>query len=153
MDRPPGVFRDLLEMKMNTAIEPRPARRAARAGATALAGMGAMLALAACASGPPIPTASLDAASQAIVSAERSDAARHAAGELNQARTRLAAANVEVAGKRMVNAQQLADEARADAELASAKAGVAKARAANEELRRSTGTLVEEMQRNTGDTR
>lgn len=138
---------------MNTTTDSLLARRAGRAGATALAGMSAVLALSGCASSPPVPTASIDAAKQAISSAERSDASRHAAGELNEARTRLAAVDAEVAGKRMTKAQQLADEARASAELASARAGVAKARAANEELRRSTRTMVEEMERNAGDTR
>ncbi len=109
------------------------------------------LALAACASTPPPPTASLDAARQAISSAERSDAAQHAPAELNQARTSIAAAQAEVTAKKMVAAQRLADEARADAELASARAGAAKARAMNEEMKRSTSTLVEEMQRTAGD--
>lgn len=136
---------------MNIASSTRLPRSAAR-GAT-LAGMTAMLALSACASTPPAPTASLQAADQAITSAERSDAARHAAAELSSARSRLAEAKTEVAAERMTRAQQLADEARADAELASARAGVAKARAANEEIRRSTSTMVEEMQRNAGATR
>lgn len=137
---------------MNIAFNTRfPRRSAAGVGAPALAGLAVVLALQGCAATPPVPTASLDAATQAISSAERSDAARHAAGELSEARARLAAANTEVTAKRMTRAQQLADEARADAELVSARAGVAKARAANEELRRSTGTMIEEMQRNAGD--
>lgn len=111
------------------------------------------LALAACASTPPPPTASLDAARQAIASAERSDAAQHAPAELNQARTRIAAAQAEVTAEKMVAAERLADQSRADAELASARAGAVKARAMNEEMKRSTSTLVEEMQRTTGDRR
>lgn len=135
---------------MNIAFHTRFPRRAAGSGAGAL-GLMALLGLQGCASTPPAPTVSLSAAEQAIASAERSDAARHAAGELGEARSRLAAANTEVTAKRMTRAQQLADEARADAELASARAGVAKARAANEELKRSTGTMIEEMQRNAGE--
>lgn len=113
----------------------------------------AALALAACASTPPPPTANLDAARQAISSAERSDAAQHAPAELNQARTKIAAAQAEVTAERMVAAEWLADQSRADAELASARAGAAKARAMNEEMKRSTSTLVEEMQRTAGDGR
>jgi hypothetical protein len=109
-----------------------------------------VLAIAACATVPP-PTASLDAARQAIASAERSDAARYAPAELNQARVRLVAADAEVTGKKMQSAEWLANESRADAELASAKAGAAKARTMNDEMKRSTSTLIEEMQRTTGD--
>jgi hypothetical protein len=91
------------------------------------------------------------AALQAIASAERSDAARYAPAELNQARVRLVAADAEVTGKKMLAAEWLANESRADAELASAKAGAAKARTMNDEMKRSTSTLIEEMQRTTGD--
>lgn len=111
----------------------------------------AVLAIAACASTPPPPTASLEAARQAIASAERSDAARHAPAELAQARTRIAAAEAEVTAKRMVAGGRLADESRADAEYASAKAGAAKAREMNDEMKRSTSTLIQEMERSTGD--
>jgi hypothetical protein len=111
-----------------------------------------MLGIVACASTPPAPTAALDAATQAIASAERSDASQHAAGELNQARGKLASANAEVAKKEMISAERFALESRAEAELASARAGVAKARITNDEMKRSTSTLIEEMQRNSGDT-
>lgn len=110
----------------------------------------AMLVIAACATAP-VPTASLDAARQAIASAERSEAARYAPEELNQARVRLVAADAEVSGRKMLAAEWLARESRADAELASAKAGAAKARTMNDEMKRSTSTLIEEMQRTTGD--
>src|SRR5690606_31622273 len=90
------------------------------------------LALAACAAAPPPPPASLDAARQAIPTAERPDAAQHAPAELNQARTNIAAAQAEVSAEKMVAAERLADQSRADAELASAKAGAAKARSMNE---------------------
>jgi hypothetical protein len=127
-----------------------PANRGVKlCGAVAVAGV---LGLAACASTPPAPTAALQAAEQAIAGAERTDASRHAAGELNQARSKLAAANAQVADKKMVRAGQLAEESRAEAELASARTGAAKAKATNDEMKRSTGTLMEEMRRNEGDT-
>ena len=50
----------------------------------------------------------------------------------------------------MLLAAWLADEARAGAELAAAKAGAVKANAVNEDIKRSTATLVDEMQRKTG---
>ena len=99
---------------------------------------------------PPVPTASLQAAQQAIASAERVEAGRYAAGDLGSARAKLAAADVAVTGKQMVLAGRDADEARADAELASARTAVAKANAVNEDMKRSTGALVEEMNRSSG---
>jgi hypothetical protein len=51
----------------------------------------------------------------------------------------------------MMTAEWFADESRAEAELASAKAGAAKASTMNDEMKRSTATLIEEMQRNAGD--
>jgi hypothetical protein len=114
-------------------------------------GVLATLFLAACASTPP-PTAQLQAAQQAIASAETTEAGRYAAAELGAARTKLALANVAVTEKRMAVAGQFADESRAEAELASAKTANAKAIAVNDEMKRSTGVLVDEMKRSTGGT-
>jgi hypothetical protein len=50
----------------------------------------------------------------------------------------------------LILANQFADEARAEAELAVAKTTEAKASAVNEDMKRSTGTLVEEMKRGAG---
>jgi hypothetical protein len=115
------------------------------------AGALATLFLAGCATTPPAPTARLQAAQQAIASAERTEAGRYAAGDLGAARTKLASADSAVSEKRMMLAGQFADESRAEAELASARTSVAKATAVNDEMKRSTGTLVEEMKRSTGD--
>jgi hypothetical protein len=43
------------------------------------------------------------------------------------------------------------DESRVEAELATAKTAAVKARLVNDEMKRSTGTLIDEMQRNTGE--
>ena len=51
----------------------------------------------------------------------------------------------------MILAERFAEESRAEAELASAKTAATKANAVNDEMRRSTGTLIEEMQRSSGD--
>jgi hypothetical protein len=109
------------------------------------------LILVGCASTPPAPTASLLAAQQAIANAERVEAARFAAGELAAARTKLASADTAVTEKRMVLAEQFANESRAEAELASAKTAASKANAVNDEMKRGTGTLMEEMKRTSGD--
>ena len=51
----------------------------------------------------------------------------------------------------MVVAEHLADQSRAEAELASAEPSVAKANAVNDEMKRSNGTLIDEMKRGSGD--
>jgi PBP1b-binding outer membrane lipoprotein LpoB len=115
--------------------------------ATVLAGA---LIITACAS-TPAPTAQLQAAQQAIAAAERTDASRHAAAELGAAQAKLASANTAVHAREMDAAARLADESRVEAELAAARTASVKARMVNDEMKRSTGTLIDEMQRNTGD--
>jgi hypothetical protein len=115
-------------------------------------GLTGVLLLGACASAPP-PTASLQAARQAISEADRAEAGHYASGELGDARTKLSSADKAVAEKNMAMAERLADESRADAELASAKTANLKAIAVNDEMKRSTSTLIEEMQRNSGENR
>jgi Domain of unknown function (DUF4398) len=114
------------------------------------AGLTGVLLLAACASTPP-PTASLQAAHQAISDAERAEAGRYAAAELGEARSKLASADTAVSEQKMTMAEQFADESRVEAQLASAKTADVKAKAVNDETTHSTGTLIEEMQRKSGD--
>jgi hypothetical protein len=109
-----------------------------------------LLILGACASTPP-PTSSLQGAREAIANAERVEAGRYASGELAEARTKLASADTAVSEQRMPMAERLANESRVEAELASAKTADVKATAVNDEMKRSNGTLVEEMQRSSGD--
>lgn len=111
---------------------------------------GAVIALAACASTPPPPVASLEAARQAIANAEQARAVEHAPLELREARDKLAAANNAVDNENMLAAQQLAEESRVLAELAFARAEMEDARIVNDEIIRSTVVLHEEMQRGTG---
>lgn len=106
--------------------------------------------MAACATVPPEPTVALKAAEQAISVADRARIADAASPELSEAREKLAAAQTAVQDKHMVEAERLALESRADAELASAKTEAAKALAVNEEMKRSTEVLRQEMQRNSG---
>ena len=114
-------------------------------------GFTGVLLLAACASTPPAPLANLQAAQQAIAAAERGEAARYAPGELSEAHTKLALANTAITERKMVVAEHFADQSRAEAELASAKTSAAKANAVNDEMKRSNGTLVDEMKRGSGD--
>src|SRR5579872_957202 len=124
--------------------------QAYRGSRMALGLMGVLL-LAACASTPPAPTANLQAAQQAIAAAERGEAARYAPGELSEAHTKLALADTAITERKMVAAEHFADQSRAEAELASAKTSAAKANAVNDEMKRSNGTLVDEMKRNSGE--
>ena len=117
----------------------------------AAVGLSAALAIGACASTPPAPTAQIDAAQVAIAKAEQADAGRLAAGDLSEARAKLASANTAVQAEEMVAAAQFAEESQVAAELASSRATASKAKAVNEEMQRSTGTLVEEMQRVEGE--
>jgi hypothetical protein len=105
----------------------------------------------ACVSTPPAPTAALQAARLAVAQAEQADASRYAGEQLGEARVKLASADTAVRDQRMIMAERFADESRAEAELASAKTGAAKAQAVNVEMTHSTSTLVEEMQRSSGD--
>ncbi len=113
------------------------------------AGVTGVLMLAACASTPP-PTASLQAAHQAISNAERAEAGRYAPAELGEARSKLTSADTAVSEQKMTMAEQYANESRVEAQLASARTADLKARAVNDEMSRSNGTLIEEMQRNSG---
>ena len=110
----------------------------------------ALVLLGGCASTPPAPSANLQAAQQAIVNAERLDAGVHAAAELSEARGKLAAAQRAVSEEEMITAQRLADEARVGADLAAARTGTVKAKAVNEDMKRGTATLVDEMKRQSG---
>ncbi|WP_331345671.1 DUF4398 domain-containing protein [Cellvibrio sp. UBA7661] len=103
-----------------------------------------------CASTPKAPTGALQAAELAIAKAEQDRVADYASPELSEAREKLTAARVAVAEKEMVRAARLAEQARADAELASAKTQSAKAQEVNAELDKNADILQRELQRNSG---
>ena len=115
------------------------------------AGLAGALLITACASTPPAPTAELAAAQSAISAAEQVDAGRHASVELDEARTKLTSANTAVQEERMDAAAQLAVQSQVAAELATAKTAQHKAKAVNEDMQRSSGVLVDEMQRSEGE--
>jgi len=109
--------------------------------------VGVLMLLAACASMPPAPDSALDAAKVAISNAEKADAGQFAGAELGEAREKLASADSAVREENMIAAERFAQEARVQAELASARTASAKAAAVNKEMERGADALTEEMQR------
>jgi Mg2+ and Co2+ transporter CorA len=124
---------------------PRP-----HASAITLLGLGCALLLAACASAPPVPEIALSSAKQAIAVADQARVTDASSPVLSEARDKLAAAETAVTEKRMDDAERLAKESRVDAELATAQASATKDQAVNDEMIKSTQTLSQEMQRNSG---
>jgi hypothetical protein len=126
-----------------------------RFGRTLRGGAVAALALAAvaCAATPPAPEAALQAAQQAIVTAEGVDAGHSAPGELGEARSKLVEANAAVQDGRMVAAERYALQSRASADLAAAKTAAVKAMAVNAEMKSGNAALMEELDRNEGESR
>lgn len=114
-------------------------------------GISGVLLLGACASTPPAPMGNLQAAQQAIAAAERGEAARYAPGELSEAHAKLTLADTAITERKMVIAEHFADQSRAEAELASAKASAVKAGLVNDEMKRNNSTLIDEMKRGSGD--
>ena len=106
--------------------------------------------LGACASMPALPAQELQAADLAITNAEQAGVADYAAPELGRARDKLTSARSAVEREEMLLAANLAEEAKVEADLATANAGMLKARAINEEMQDSIDTLKQEMQRNSG---
>jgi hypothetical protein len=135
---------------MQMHISTQPCRRH---GASLAFGILGSSMIAACAGTPPAPTAALNAAHVAITEAERVDAGHYAGDALTEARAKLELANADVAAKRMIPAERLANESRTEAELAAATTGAMKAKAVNADMQRSNSTLIDEMQRNAGDTK
>ncbi len=96
----------------------------------------------------PAPVAELAAAEQAILTAEQARVNTYAASELTQARQKLQDARAAVVQKDMLQASRLAQQSKLDAELALARAGAAEAMAVNDEMKKSTEILQQEMLRN-----
>jgi hypothetical protein len=115
----------------------------------ALAAAG-FIALAGCATPPVPPTEALQAAESAISNAEQARVADYASAELTMARQKLALANTAARNNQMVQAEYLAIESRTHAELALARAEERRAKAVNDDMRKSIDTLKEEMKRATG---
>lgn len=115
-------------------------------GATAVAGVVAVVTLAGCASQPPKPTAQLVRASTLVSQAEKEQAQRYAAADLQRARDELTGAQDAAADHADERARRLAENAAADANLASARAASGKARQSAQQVHRSLDTLKEQLQ-------
>jgi len=124
--------------------------KANRRSSALLINIAASLTLAACTSTPP-PIEAIKASEDAITTADQALATEYAAPELNEAREKLNAARKQVKQENNEAAKRLAEESRIDAELALAKSDAAKAKAVNDELKKSITAMKEEMQRKTGD--
>lgn len=109
-----------------------------------------MAGLSACASAPVAPASELQAAELAIASAEQDQVENYALPELNDARRKLDAARVAVGNEDMMLATYLATESTADAQLASARAQMLKAKEVNDEMQKGIDALKMELQRNSG---
>jgi hypothetical protein len=124
--------------------------RRLRKPAAILAALAGALLFAACASTPPVPDVALSSAKQAIAVADQERVADASSPPLSEARDKYSAAQTAVVDKRMADADRLAQEARVDAELSTAQSQAAKNQAVNAEMIKSTQTLSDEMQRNSG---
>ncbi|MDD2162320.1 MULTISPECIES: DUF4398 domain-containing protein [Pseudomonas] len=109
-----------------------------------------LLLLSACATPPVAPNQALQAAKTAISNAEQARVADYASPQLAVAREKLASANLAVQREEMLLAERLAEQSRVEAELALAMSQATKAKVVNDEMRKSTNSLKQEMQRNTG---
>jgi len=108
----------------------------------------ALLAIAGCASTPP-PNQELTLARAAIDEAVQADAQRYAPQELTSARQNLGRAEAAVQRDDNLVAARLAEQARADAQLAAARARAVNAEQAAEALAQSLEILRQETLRNT----
>ena len=111
------------------------------------AGLLGALALSGCASNPPPkPTAQLVRASTLITVAQNDQAQRYAAGDLQRAQDELSDAKAAEADRHYERARALAENAAADADLASARAASRKAHESSQQVQRSLDTLKEQLQ-------
>lgn len=121
-------------------------------GAAGRIGAGAILiasfsALLGCVATLDPPRAALTAATDAIASAERTDARQYAGAELDEAKHKLLQAEGAVEAENMLDAERLAMQARIAADLATARTEAAKASEINRQLYRDADALHEEMER------
>ncbi|WP_332854113.1 DUF4398 domain-containing protein [Duganella sp. S19_KUP01_CR8] len=109
--------------------------------------MAAVLGLSACASNKTPATADVAVSRAAVANATSAGAADLAPAEMQSAREKLMRANQALAAKDYKTAQDLANQASADAQLAQSKASSSKATMAADELQQSIRALREELNR------
>lgn len=125
--------------------------RHARVAALSAAALLVASALGACASEPK-PTAQLVRANTLVSQAEKDQAQRYAAADLQRARDELSSAKTAESDGKYDNARRLADRAAADADLASARAASGKAEQSADQVHRSLETLKQQLQSPTQST-
>lgn len=96
----------------------------------------------------PAPTEQLAVSGAAVTNATNAGATEFASVEMKAAQDKLAAANKAMAAKQYQKALTLAEQAQADAQLATVKTRAAKAQKAVTALDEGTRVLHEEMNRN-----
>jgi hypothetical protein len=102
-----------------------------------------------CAAEGPKPTDELTKAHTVVEQADKGNAQRYAAADLQRAHDELGEADRADAQKKYLEARRLAQRAEADAEVAVARGNSAEAQKAAEEIAQSNSTLKQEAQRNT----
>jgi hypothetical protein len=107
----------------------------------------ATLALAACAGSGERPDAALARAQASINSAEQAGARQYGAADLDMARTKLTQARMLADDGENQTAQQLAEQAVVDAELAGARGMTGRSQEALQQVRASIESLQEEVNR------
>jgi hypothetical protein len=122
-----------------------------------VAGALLLISLAACVSMPKEPTDALMTGDSAIKEAEQARGANYASNDLVAAHEKMAAARALVDkakkdrdGKEMMQARRLAEEARSDAELATARSRDASAESASKDMQHNNESLQQEIQRKNG---
>ena len=101
-----------------------------------------------CASQGPKPTDELTKAHTVVEQADKGNAQRYAAADLQRAHDELGEAERADAQKKYLEARRLAQRAEADADVAVARGNSAEAQKAAEEIAQSNSTLKQEAQRN-----
>ncbi len=121
-----------------------PASPCLRIGALAAAALLSAAILGACASQPK-PTAQMVRANTLVGEAEKSEAQRYAAADLQRARDELSGAQTAESDGKYDRALHLAERAAADANLAGARAASGKAEQSAEQVRHSIDTLKQQL--------
>jgi hypothetical protein len=113
--------------------------------------MGALLCVGAsgCASHGPKPTDELTKAHTVIDQADKGNAQRYAAADLQRAHDELGEADRDVGQKKYEEARELAQRAEVDADVAVARGNSAEAQKSAQEVDQSNNTLRQESQRST----
>lgn len=114
------------------------------------AGVLLCLTAAGCASGPK-PTDELTKAHTVLDQADKGNAQRYAAADLQRAHDELGAADRASADKKYKEARDLAERAEADADVAVARGNSGEAQKAAEEINQSNSTLRHESERNVNE--